>query len=76
MTAGRKEPNFSQGWGIATLITAMAVGAFVLAGVIKARTYTPPTDPMAPSTAREAHGPAAEHGAAEPAAAGAEATKH
>jgi hypothetical protein len=64
MAAGRKEANFSQGWGIATLITAMAVGAFVLAGVINKRTYVPPTDPMAPSTARDAHAaPAGEHAA-------------
>ncbi len=64
MAAGRKEANFSQGWGIATLITAMAVGAFVLAGVIKQRTYMHPTDPMAPSTARkEVHAPAGEHAA-------------
>lgn len=64
MVAGRKEANFSQGWGIATLITAMAVGAFVLAGVIKQRTYMHPADPMAPSTARqEAHAPAGDHAA-------------
>lgn len=64
MAAGRKEANFSQGWGIATLITAMAVGAFVLAGVVNKRTYVPPTDPMAPSTAREeAHAPAGDHAA-------------
>ena len=39
MAAGRKEANFSQGWGIATFITALAVGAFVLAGTIKSRAY-------------------------------------
>lgn len=63
MAAGRKEANFSQGWGIAAMITAMAVGAFVLAGAINKKTYIPPTDPMAPSTGRD-HAPAAEHGAA------------
>jgi len=68
MAAGRKEANFSQGWGFAGLITAMAVGAFVLAGVINSRTYTPPTDPMAPSTGA-AHAPAADHGAADAGAA-------
>ncbi len=68
MAAGRKEANFSQGWGIATLITAMAVGAFVLAGAINRKTYIPPTDPMAPSTG-ESHAPAADHAA--PAAEGA-----
>lgn len=64
MAAGRKEANFSQGWGIAALVTAMAVGAFVLAGTIKSRTYLAPTNPTTPGSEREAHGPAAEHGAA------------
>jgi len=68
MAAGRKEAYFSQGWGIATLITAMAVGAFVLAGAINRKTYIPPTDPLAPNTGA-AHGPAEEHAA--PAAEGA-----
>ncbi|MBK6489745.1 MAG: hypothetical protein IPF98_23460 [Gemmatimonadetes bacterium] len=63
MAAGRKEANFSQGWGIAAFVTAMAVGAFVLAGTIKSRTYLPPTDPMAPSSERAAHAPAADHAA-------------
>jgi hypothetical protein len=63
MAAGRKDANFSQGWGIATLITAMAVGAFVLAGAINRRTYVPPTDPLAPNSG-ESHAPAADHGAA------------
>lgn len=62
MAAGRKDANFSQGWGMAGLITAMAVGAFVLAGVINARTYSPPTDPLTPSTGA-AHGPSGDHGA-------------
>jgi hypothetical protein len=62
MAAGRKEANFSQGWGIAAFVTAMAVGAFVLAGTIKSRTYVPPTDPMAPNGG-SAHGPAADHAA-------------
>jgi hypothetical protein len=72
MAAGRQEANFSQGWGIAALITAMAVGAFVLAGAINNRTYIPPTDPLAPNSAA-ARGAAAEHDA--PAAEGA-AAKH
>ncbi len=63
MAAGRKEANFSQGWGIATFITALAVGAFVLAGTIKSRTYIHPTDPTRPNGGAS-HGPAAEHGAA------------
>lgn len=62
MAAGRKEANFSQGWGIAAFVTAMAVGAFVLAGTIKSRTYLPPTDPMRPASGG-AHAPAGDHAA-------------
>jgi hypothetical protein len=40
-------PNFSQGWGVAGLITAMAVGAFLLAGYIKRTTFRSPNDPTA-----------------------------
>lgn len=73
MAAGHKEANFSQGWGIAALVVAMVVGAFVLAGSIHAKTYMAPTNPMTPGSEREAHGPAggAEHApsAAEPSAA-------
>ncbi len=63
MAAGRKEANFSQGWGIAAFITALAVGAFVMAGTIKSRTYLPPTDPMRPNGG-EAHAAGGEHAAA------------
>ncbi len=73
MAAGHKEANFSQGWGIAALVVAMVVAAFVVAGSIHAKTYMPPTNPMTPGSEREAHGPAAgaEHAApaAEPSAA-------
>lgn len=63
MAAGHKDANFSQGWGIAALVVAMVVAAFVIAGTINARTYLPPTDPMAPSKARAEHAPAADHAA-------------
>lgn len=74
MAEGRKEANFSQGWGIAAFITALAVGAFVTAGTIKSRTYLPPTDPMRPNGGAE-HVAGGEHaaptGEAAPAAEGA-----
>lgn len=57
MADGHKEANFSQGWGFATFITVLAVGAFALAGTIKSRTYIHPTDPSAPSSARQDHAP-------------------
>ncbi|MFN8665839.1 MAG: hypothetical protein U0164_01445 [Gemmatimonadaceae bacterium] len=62
MAEGRKEANFSQGWGIAAFITALAVGAFVMAGTIKSRTYIPPTDPMRPNGGAE-HVAGGEHAA-------------
>ena len=56
MVESRKDANFSQGWGTAAFIVALAVGAFVVAGLIKKNTYHDPTDPMSPSMARpEAH---------------------
>lgn len=59
MADRRKEANFSQGWGFAGFITLLAVGAFVAAGMLKANTYMPPTDPLAPNVGREeAHAPA------------------
>ncbi len=62
MSQNTSKPDFSQGWGIAGLITAMAVGAFLLAGYIKSSTYRNPTDQTAPgsSTAEHAAAPAAE----------------
>lgn len=56
--ATRSTPNFSQGWGIAGLITGMAVGSFLLAGYIKSQTYHSPNDVTAP-TRGAAHAPAA-----------------
>jgi hypothetical protein len=40
----RIEGSFSQGWPIALLITALAVGSFVTAGVIHRRTFRSPND--------------------------------
>ena len=63
MSNQTSKPNFSQGWGVAGLITAMAVGAFLLAGYIKSSTYRHPREQMAPgSSAAASHeaAPAAE----------------
>ena len=61
MAEARKEANFSQGWGVATFITALAIAGFVIAGTIKAKTYHNPTDPTAPSSARAEEAPSASH---------------
>lgn len=42
----RIEGNFNQGWPFAIFITALAVALFVLAGVIKHKTYHDPMDPL------------------------------
>ncbi len=63
MVDGHKEANFSQGWGVAAFIVVLVVGAFAVAGTIKSNTYTPPSDPMAPSSARVSHEPSAVEGA-------------
>ena len=47
----RIEGNFSQGWGIAGLITLLAVVAFITAGIIKSRTFQSPSDPLGPAPA-------------------------
>ena len=61
MADRRKDANFSQGWGIAGFVTLLVVIAFVVAGTINKRTYSPPTDPLTPNNARaESHGPATE----------------
>lgn len=73
MSNQTSKPNFSQGWGIAGLITAMAVGAFLLAGYIKSSTYRHPTDQTAPGSS-ESHAPAA--AASHDAAPAAEGAKH
>lgn len=48
--AGRRiEGNFNQGWGIAALITLLAVAGFVTAFTINRNTHRSPIDPTAPS---------------------------
>jgi hypothetical protein len=42
----RIEGNFDQGWPFAIFITALAIGLFALAGVIKKNTFQDPTDPI------------------------------
>lgn len=59
MSQNTNKPDFSQGWGIAGLITAMAVGAFLLAGYIKSSTYRSPRDQTAPGSSSAEHAPAA-----------------
>ncbi len=73
MSNQTSKPDFSQGWGIAGLITAMAVGAFLLAGYIKSSTYRNPRDQTAPGSSA-AHAPAA--AASHDAAPAPEAAKH
>lgn len=48
-----EKPNFSQGWGMAGFITALAVAAYVLAGVTKKNTFYSPNDVLAPAPAAE-----------------------
>lgn len=52
MSSATGKPNFSQGWGVAGFITALAVGAFVLAGVIKRNTFHSPNDALGPSASQ------------------------
>lgn len=44
LTNRRIEGSFSQGWPIALFVTALAVGSFVMAGVIHKRTFRSPND--------------------------------
>lgn len=55
MTSPSDRPNFSQGWGFAGFITALAVGAWILAGVIKKNTFHSPNDPLGPVPEAAAH---------------------
>ena len=62
----RIEGSFSQGWGFAAFITALAFGSFALAGYIHKKTFRSPNDVSAPyRKGGEEHGPAkpGEHGA-------------
>jgi hypothetical protein len=58
MTDSQNRPDFSQGWGVAGFITALAVGAFALAGFIKKSTFHSPNDPTGPSASAESPAPA------------------
>lgn len=59
MSNSTDKPNFSQGWGVAGFITALAIGAFILAGVIKKNTFHSPNDPLGPTPeAAASHAPA------------------
>jgi len=58
MSNSSDKPNFSQGWGIAGFITALAIGSFILAGVIKKNTFHSPNDPTGPAPeAAASHAP-------------------
>lgn len=54
MATSTERQNFSQGWGVAGFIAALAVGAFLLAGYIKSTTYHSPNDVSAPSGSEHA----------------------
>lgn len=51
MSGRRIEGNFSQGWGFASFILLLAVGAFALAFVIHGNTFRSPNDVLGPTTA-------------------------
>lgn len=53
MSGRRIEGNFNQGWGFATFILLLAVGAFALAFVIHGNTYRSPNDVLGPSSASQ-----------------------
>ena len=55
----RIDGNFNQGWGIALFVTALAVAAFVGAGLYKRATYHAPTDPLGTTQGAAAAAPAA-----------------
>jgi hypothetical protein len=57
--ATSSKPNFSQGWGVAGLIMGMAIGAFLLAGFIKSRTFHSPNDVTVQTRGSAEHAPAA-----------------
>lgn len=50
----RIEGSFNQGWPFAAFITALAIAAFVLAGVINRRTFHAPTDSLGPQGTEQA----------------------
>jgi hypothetical protein len=57
----RIEGNFNQGWGIAALVTLLAVAGFATAYTMKQRTWHSPNDVTAPTSEGAAHAPAAAH---------------
>lgn len=65
MSTSSDKPNFSQGWGVAGFITALAIGAFILAGVIKKNTFHSPNDPLGPAPEAAAAQGAGEKSASE-----------
>ena len=52
----RIEGSFSQGWGFAAFITALAFGSFALAGFIHKKTFRSPNDVTAQYRKGEEHG--------------------
>ena len=54
----RIEGSFSQGWGFAAFITALAFGSFAMAGYIHKKTFRSPNDVSAPYRKGEEHGAA------------------
>jgi hypothetical protein len=61
MASRRIEGNFNQGWGIAALVTLMAVAGFATAYTLKQRTWHSPNDVTAPTPGAASHEPAAKH---------------
>lgn len=57
----RIEGNFNQGWGIAALVTLLAVAGFATAYTVKQRTWHSPNDVTAPTSGDASHAPAAKH---------------
>ena len=49
----RIEASFSQGWGVALLITLLAVGGFAGAGLLHRATFRSPNDVTAPYKKQE-----------------------
>lgn len=62
----RIEGNFSQGWPYALFITALAVGAFVTAGLIHRATFRSPNDVTAEYRAESPAVTAADSGSKQP----------
>jgi hypothetical protein len=61
MASRRIEGKFNQGWGIAALVTLMAVAGFATAYTLKQRTWHSPNDVTAPTPGGATHAPAEKH---------------